>query len=51
MPGESQPENVRHVIDEPPPFLGTWGHIYVAVLCYLAVLIALFYLFARVVSA
>jgi hypothetical protein len=35
------------VPDEPPPFLGTWRRMYTAVLAYLALLIALFYLFAR----
>jgi hypothetical protein len=33
--------------DEPPPFLGTWRRIYVAVLVYLALLIFGFYLFTR----
>ncbi len=33
--------------EEPPPFLGTWQRLYVAVLIYLAVLIALFYAFTR----
>lgn len=28
--------------DEPPPFLGSWSRVYVAVLLYLAALIALF---------
>ena len=28
------------VFDEPPPFLGTWRRVYVAVLVYLALLIA-----------
>jgi hypothetical protein len=35
------------VIDEPPPFLGTWRRVYTAVLLYLALLIALFGLFTR----
>lgn len=34
-------------IDEPPPFLGSWGRVYSAVLLYLALLIAGFYLFTR----
>ena len=33
--------------DEPPPVLGTWGRVYLFVLCYLALLIALFYFFTR----
>ena len=33
--------------DEPPPFLRSWRRMYAAVLGYLAVLIALFYLFTR----
>jgi hypothetical protein len=35
----------RPVIDEPPPFLGTWRRVYVFVLFYLAGLIGLFYAF------
>jgi uncharacterized membrane protein YccC len=34
--------------DEPPPFLGSWGRLYGAVLGILAALIALFFLFTRV---
>jgi hypothetical protein len=37
----------RPVADEPPPFLGSWSRVYLAVVCYLAVLIALFYWFGR----
>lgn len=36
--------------DEPPPFLGTWPRVYVAVLIYLAFLISLFYVFTRMFS-
>lgn len=36
--------------DEPPPFLGTWGRVYAAVLIYLACLISLFYVFTRMFS-
>ena len=39
------PEKV--VIDDPPPFLGTWPHVYVFVVIYLVVLISAFYIFAR----
>lgn len=30
---------VRQVADEPPPFLGQWKRVYIAVLAYLFVLI------------
>ena len=36
-----------HSSDEPPPFLGTWPRVYVAILIYLACLIGLFYTFTR----
>lgn len=35
------------MIDEPPPFLGTWKRVYIAVLLYLVALIVLFYWFTR----
>ncbi len=35
------------VRDEPPPFLGAWRRVYVAVLLYLAALILLLYWFAQ----
>ena len=38
---------LRHVVDEPPPFLGEWRRVYVFVLCWLAVVIVLFYAFSR----
>jgi hypothetical protein len=41
----------RPAVDEPPPFLGTWSRVYIAVICYLAVLIALFYWFGRIFNA
>jgi hypothetical protein len=37
--------------DEPPPFLGTWRRLYVAVVAYLILLIALFRWFARAFAA
>lgn len=37
----------RTVIDDPPPFLGTWRRIYIAVAVYLAVLITVFWLFEK----
>ena len=42
--------NVR-AIDEPPPFLRSWGRVYTAVLIYLAAVITLFYLFAKAYSS
>ena len=50
MANEPRPDpdilpQARTVIDEPPPFLGTWPRVYAAVLAYLAALIALFYVF------
>jgi len=42
---------VRPVLDEPPPFLGTWRRVYIVVLFYLASLITLFYLFTRAFSS
>jgi hypothetical protein len=40
-------EEVRRVIDEPPPFLGTWPRVYAAVIVWLIVIIAVFYVFTR----
>jgi hypothetical protein len=37
----------RAVPDEPPPFLGTWQRVYVAVLGYLCVIILFCYGFTR----
>jgi hypothetical protein len=37
-----------NVPEEPPPFLRTWRRIYLAVLLYLAALIAVMYVFTRV---
>ena len=33
--------------EEPPPILGSWSRLYAAVLLHLAVLVALFWLFAK----
>ena len=33
--------------DDPPPFLTSWSRVYIAVLSYLAALIALFYAFTQ----
>jgi hypothetical protein len=38
-------EEKHHVIDEPPPFFGRWVNVYRFVLVYIAVVIALFYIF------
>jgi hypothetical protein len=40
-------EEVRQVIDEPPPFLGRWPRVYLAVIIWLVVIIAAFYAFTR----
>lgn len=39
--------NDKKVLDEPPPFGGSWRVLYAAVLLNLAVLIALFYIFTK----
>jgi hypothetical protein len=36
--------------DAPPPFLRTWRRVYIAVLIYLALLIAVVYAFTKVFS-
>ncbi|MCL6544257.1 MAG: hypothetical protein K6T61_03450 [Bryobacteraceae bacterium] len=48
MKRESTPaeERLQHA-EEPPPFGGSWGRLYAAVLGWLALLILLFYLFSR----
>ena len=35
----------KPILDEPPPFLGTWPRVYAVVCCYLACVIGLFYWF------
>ena len=35
----------KAILDEPPPFLGTWGRVYRLVLIYLAAIIFLAWLF------
>ena len=40
----------REMPDEPPPFLGAWSRVYTAVVVYLALLIALCYVFTRAFS-
>jgi len=41
------PPDLHEMPDEPPPFLGAWPRVYVAVVAYLAALITLCYLFTR----
>ena len=48
MPIQPADENqIRHVIDEPPPVLGTWERVYAVVVAWLFTLILLFYFFSR----
>ena len=43
------PHKPSHPIDDPPPpLLGSWRRLYTVVLCYLALLIFVFYIFTRV---
>ena len=43
------PEEVHKVvIDEPPPFLGTWRRVYIFVFCYLGFVIAALSIFSLV---
>ena len=44
------PPNPRGLPDEPPPLLGAWPRVYAAVIVYLALLIALCYVFTRAFS-
>ncbi len=46
LPRPSEPLH-KVVIDEPPPFLGTWRRVYIFVLCYLALVIGALYIFSR----
>ena len=39
--------SARDVVDEPPPFLGTWPRVYRFVLIYVACVIGAFYVFTR----
>ena len=38
---------LRDAADEKPPFLGTWGRVYTAILIYLALVVTASYLFTR----
>jgi len=40
----------REIRDEPPPFLGAWRRVYLAVVVYLALLIAICFAFTRAFS-
>jgi hypothetical protein len=40
----------KQMVDEPPPFLGSWRNVYIFVLAYEAVVITLFYIFTRVMA-
>jgi hypothetical protein len=37
----------KEVIDEPPPFLGTWPRVYAMVMVFLVVVIIVFYVFTQ----
>lgn len=37
--------------DEPPPVVRTWGRLYTVVICYLAFLVVLLYIFSRVFTS
>ena len=43
----SLPHGERPILDEPPPFLGTWPRVYACVLAFLAIVIFLFWLFTQ----
>jgi len=43
QPLNSNGEPLPVMADEPPPFLGSWPRVYLAVLVWLAILISLFY--------
>jgi hypothetical protein len=41
---------LKEMADEPPPVLGSWRNVYIFVLAYEAAVIALFYIFTRVMA-
>jgi hypothetical protein len=43
-PETARPDSAK---EEPPPFLGSWRRVYLAIVIYLATVIALFGLFTR----
>lgn len=48
---DAMPSDLKPVVDEPPPFLGTWPRVYRAVLAVLALVIFLLYLFTKAYQA
>jgi hypothetical protein len=44
------PADRSHVPDDPPPFMGSWRNVYVAILVYLVLLIVSFYAFTQAFS-
>jgi hypothetical protein len=51
MSPEHGPAPQREVVDDPPPFFGTWPRVYAAVLLYLLCLISALFLLTRIFSA
>ena len=51
MNGETENQPTRVMEDGPPPILRTWRRLYLALVCWLAFLILMFYLFARFYSS
>jgi hypothetical protein len=43
----AEPLAEKVILDEPPPFLGTWGRVYTFVLVFLALVIFLVWLFTK----
>jgi hypothetical protein len=50
MTSEHGPVPQREVVDDPPPFFGTWPRVYAAVLLYLLCLISALLVFTRTFS-
>jgi hypothetical protein len=51
MNNAERENEVREVVDEPPPFGGSWRVLYTIVLMWLVVLIAVFYIFTKAFAA
>jgi hypothetical protein len=47
MSGPAPAHQQTEAVEEPPPFFGTWPRVYLGVIGWLAVLIVVFYVFAR----
>ena len=47
---QEPPAKPKEMPDEPPPVLGTWRNVYIFVLCYLAAVIMLFYIFTKAMA-